>query len=208
MPGTGFTEPLYEMAGQIVIQGRTGGSASTVEGVREVEVYILLAWIALVGAVGAAVNALSADDTRFWPSCIEARGNGRVMRVGLVGHALVGAVAAVAIASAFAVLGWTSSQAPFAAAPAFLAAMATGMAASRCVTAASDTRLLRAALRMACAAPAAHPDTVHALGTARPLEAYRLACDLAPPGLAPLGAGGGDGDDAVVRARRSSRDRC
>ena len=56
--------------------------------------------------------------------------------------------------------------------------------AVRLMIGASERRLLRAALIVASAAPAAHPDTVEALAEAPAADVYAIAQQLAPYGRA------------------------
>jgi len=136
----------------------------------------------IVGAVGGALNALLSGDAGFLPSLTAlSPGSGRVLRVGVVGNAVLGCGAAagplwVIYASGFALAATTW--------PSFLLLGCTGcfigFASSRWMTNEADKLVLRKAVFKAATAPAAHPDTVDEMRVARPYQLYVLTEGLQP----------------------------
>jgi len=138
---------------------------------------VLLASVAAAGAAGGAFNSLLAGERRLWPSRVKAGPSQRITCPALAGSVLAASVAALALDGTL--VASTGAHPPLALILA--AAVVIGFLTSRCVTAASDNRLLRAALCKACAAPAAHRDVTRVIADAPPREAYVIACDLAAP---------------------------
>jgi hypothetical protein len=112
-------------------------------------------------------------------------GNGRlqVIRLGLVANVAIGAAAAFAACYAF--RGFAARPEPAVVGDSALAlfgSLLVGTLAARSATDETDKRLLRAAVRQACVAPAAHPDTVRAIEAISPYDVFIAASELVPPG--------------------------
>lgn len=147
-------------------------------------------WNIVFGAMGGAMNAwLSSDSGLLWswtPAAVDrAR---RLTRLGLPTNLVIGAVAALAVAL---VLELSLDDSRFRRSPAAWAALAAvggfiGLTTTRLVTNEVDKGLLRAAAGYACAAPAAHPDTVQRLVTSPPAVVYAIAAGLMPRHTVPL----------------------
>ncbi len=150
-----------------------------------------LIWVALAGATGGFLNAWVSDNRLLWPSRVEATPRIRIIRPGLAVNVGIGALASMTAARAFAgVASLTTLAAVGDLILGLAAAAAIGVLAARWITNETDKRLLRVAVSKACAAPAAHPDTAHAMELAPPYEVFRTASDLGPPFRTPVSARG------------------
>jgi hypothetical protein len=136
-------------------------------------------WIPVAGAVGGLLNGLVSDNRFFWPRRLAADAPRNIMVPGLALNVLVGGVVATGVFRAF-TDGVSLSDAPQNAPLTVGIAFILGSLAARWMTSETDKRILRAALLRACAAPAAHPDTVKAIASAPPQAALQAANDLAP----------------------------
>jgi hypothetical protein len=115
----------------------------------------------------------------FWPSRLTACGPRTIIIPGLALNVLIGGVIATGVFRVFnggMSVSDAAEQAPLTVGIAFV----LGSLAARWMTNETDKRILRAALLRACAAPAAHPDTVKAMASAPPQAALQAANDLAP----------------------------
>jgi hypothetical protein len=134
---------------------------------------------AIVGGAGGALNAVMTDDLRVLPSYLKTLAFGTsttILRPGLVGNVILGAVAAVLI-----VWGLSESAARETWSFRLLGASAfSGFVTARWASGEADKQLLRCAVSRACVAPAAHPEVVRAIAAARPFKVYTLAEQLMP----------------------------
>lgn len=140
---------------------------------------VLLVWAAVAAAAGGALNVVVSRDYRFWPSVRWDVPGSRVVRPGL----LLGAVAGAGPAGLLVVIGHMITGAAtsvYTIALLVAGSLSLGFVVSRWLTSEMDKRLLRAALRQACAAPAASPDVVRAVLAAAPQRAYELASEMMP----------------------------
>src|SRR5258705_326462 len=127
------------------------------------------AWMLGVGSVGGALNAVLTDNLSWRPSRVMVSSHRRIVRPGLAANIFIGAAAAfgsfLALTGGGCPAGGRSIGSSL---MVVLAGMFIGLAAARWMTNESDKSLLRAAACKACAAPAAHPDTVRAIEVAPP----------------------------------------
>ncbi len=143
--------------------------------------YLAYLCVGLVGGTGGVLNAVVTDNAQLWPLLVRDRASSRIVRPGLLLNAIVGAAASVAV-----FYGVGGSERALAvdsligAFPPLVVTLVAGFLTSRWWTGETDKQLLRAALGNACAAPAAHPDTVRALEISPPYAAYRTTCDMLP----------------------------
>jgi len=141
----------------------------------------LTAWLVLAGATGGILNALLSDNVFLLPHFVSI-GKRRIVRPGLLVNVAVGGLA---IFSAFRALEDVSCSPPIMSGgrllAAVLGAVIMGALSARWVTDEADKRFLRAAVRVASTAPAAHPDTVRAMEVAPPYVVYVTALRLALP---------------------------
>jgi hypothetical protein len=136
----------------------------------------------IVGAVGGALNALLSGDSGLLPSLrLLSPGSTRVLRVGVIGNAIVGCGAATGPLWAMGASGFTADTMSW---PSFLllGCLECFMAfvSSRWMTNEADKLVLRNAVVKAAAAPAAHPDAVGEMQVAAPYELYVLVDRLQP----------------------------
>ncbi len=133
-----------------------------------------------VGSVGGAFNAVLTDNLRWTPSRVMVSSRQRIVRPGLAAN--IGIGAAAAFGSFWALTGGcpAGGRSIGPSLMVVLAGMFIGLAAARWMTNESDKSLLRAAACKACAAPAAHPDTVRAIEVAPPYAVYTTTNDLMP----------------------------
>jgi hypothetical protein len=136
---------------------------------------------ALGGAAGA-VNAALAGNLHMLPRLLRASSSRiEAVQVGLIGNIVIAGAASMACA-----LALTGGGCPIPPANGLAqigaggAAAFIGFAAARWCTNEADKRLLHRAVCKASEAPAAHPDLVMTLETARPLDIYIVANDLMP----------------------------
>ena len=143
-----------------------------------------MSWLMTVALGGAAgvMNAALTGDLRLLPRVIRTTLDRiEAVQVGLIGNVVIGGLASIACVVAIAGAACLTSPAGgLAQLETAGAAVFIGFAAARLCTSQSDTRLLRRAVCKASEAPAAHPDVVTALETARPLAIYRTANELMP----------------------------
>jgi hypothetical protein len=137
-----------------------------------------------IGAAGGALNAMVSDNRRLLPAVIRMPQHSprkRLIRVGLGANVVV---AALASGASFTTLAWFGCAPTLGAAdrlvPIGLIAAFIGFIAARCVTNEVDKSMLHCATWSAAAAPAAHPDTVREIRTARPYDVYCVAEELMP----------------------------
>jgi hypothetical protein len=141
----------------------------------------LLSWVVACGAAGGALNALLSHNVFLLPSRLALSTRVRVVRLGLLANLAIGAAAAIGAYYAFAGLGPARAEVTVGdLALAFFASLLVGAIAARAATDQTDKRLLRAAVSKACAAPAAHPDTVRAIDVISPYAVFVAASELAP----------------------------
>ena len=134
-------------------------------------------WIPVAGAVGGLLNGVVSHNRFLWPCRLAAYSPFNIIRPGLALNVLFGTVAAT---GAFRAFTGDMSETPRNVLLALGIAFVLGSLAARWMTNEADKRILRAALLRACAAPAAHPDTVKAMASAPPHAALEAANDLAP----------------------------
>jgi hypothetical protein len=136
------------------------------------------AWFALAGGIGGVVNAIVSHNLFLWPSRVLPV---KIVRPGLALNIVIGGCASLAAVRAFGGADPAVLTAPAGdLALALVGALFAGILAARWMTNETDTRLLRAAVSRACAAPAAHPDTTRAMEMASPYEVFQTAKDLVP----------------------------
>jgi hypothetical protein len=157
----------------------------------EVEANDMATWTITIGAIGGLIYAVLSDPKHVWPRLIRVGVRRSLPRFGLVGHALIGMIAAglmsIIIPANDGLLSaqtdltwlWASSQLLFA----FLTTSAIGGYA--------DRRFLRLAIRNAASAPAGDAATVRGLDVAAPCDVCVATWKLAPP-LLPMWRGRGD----------------
>ena len=137
---------------------------------------------AVIGGLGGALNAVLSDHTRLFPSVVTLTPGGtRVIRIGIAGNILTGAVVTVCLFWAMQTAGSTLN------ANGSLGFLLLGLidlfisfVSARWVTNEVDKLVLRKAVFKAASAPAAHPDTVDQMAVAPPYALYTLADRLLP----------------------------
>lgn len=134
-----------------------------------------------LGAIGGTLNALLTDNFKLWPSAIRIAADKRIIRPGFIANVSIGAAATLVLFSALAEGGCVvRDRSIWSASMVVVTGMFIGLTAARSVTNESDKRLLRAATCKACAAPAAHPDSVRAIEVGSPYTVYALTDTLIP----------------------------
>ena len=128
-------------------------------------------WFVLAGVAGGVLNALVSDNLFLWPVRIKASPHLCILRPGLVLNIVIGIGASLGARRAFGGLAPTMTIASVGdLLLALIGGVCAGALAARWMTNEADKRLLRAAASKACAAPAAHPDTAHAMEIVPPLR--------------------------------------
>jgi hypothetical protein len=127
------------------------------------------------------LNGFLSDNAFIWPRVIAA-GKNYIMRTGLLLNFLVGGAAMFVVLQLFTgVMCEPPTGLRRHVVLPGLAAVVIGGLTARCMTDAADKRFLRAAVREASGAPAAHPDTVRSMEFAPPHRVYVTALQLAVP---------------------------
>jgi len=134
-------------------------------------------WCALAGGIGGLMNATTSHNLFLWPFRVPPVG---IVMPGLVANIGIGGLAGLAGVRAFCGPAGPATTPAGNLALTLAAALVAGGLAARWLTSEVDVRLLRAAASRACAAPAAHPDTVRAMEIAPPYEVFQTAADLVP----------------------------
>ncbi len=137
-----------------------------------------LGWAWVVGAIGGAINAALTSNLHWWPSFVATGPGRRIARPGLSINVAASGLSAVAVFAALALEGCVVDVRTMG--PGMLVAVGIGLLGARCVTDAVDKRFLREAACRACAAPAAHPDTVRTIQTAAPYAVFIATDELIP----------------------------
>jgi hypothetical protein len=136
----------------------------------------------LLGGVGGALNAALTDNLHLLPLVISVKSpDKQILHIGFVGSVCIGALAAGGTAAALAGTGCVTA-APGAGALTLAtgAGVFLGFVTARWATNEIDKRLLHRAVCKASVAPAAHPDTVRAMETARPMAIFSAVDELTP----------------------------
>jgi hypothetical protein len=135
-------------------------------------------WVFGVGAVGGVINAALTDNLRLWPVRVSSGSARQIGRVGLVINVITAGTGALVVIAALALQGCSVDVRTLGTGT--LVAALIGFLSARCVTDHVDKRLLREAACRACAAPAAHPDTIRAIRHATPYAVLAAADELIP----------------------------
>jgi hypothetical protein len=136
----------------------------------------------IVGGIGGALNAVLSDCAHVLPSLVRlSPGRTRIVRVGILGSVVMGAVTATflswAVHTAGASLRPTSE---FGLVLLGFCNLFIAFVSSRWLTNEVDKLVLRKAVFKAASAPAAHPDVVDEMETAPPYTLYTLVDRLLP----------------------------
>ena len=135
-------------------------------------------WLTLAGALGGGLNALLSDNGFVWPRRAVA-GRHRVLCPGLVLSAVVGGAMTWVVFQAFAANACEPLNGAGGNLLGAVAAVIVGGLSARRLIEAADQRFLRAAVREASSAPAAHPDVLLVVEAAPAHVVYAKARDLA-----------------------------
>jgi hypothetical protein len=135
-----------------------------------------------VGGAGGALNAVLSDHACLLPSVVTlSPGGTRVIRIGIVGNIVTGALAAVGLYWAIQAAGSTlSAKGGLGLVLLGCSNLFIAFVSARWVTNEVDKLVLRKAVFKAASAPAAHPDTVGEMELAPPYTLYTLADRLLP----------------------------
>jgi len=139
--------------------------------------------VALVlGGAGGALNAVLSDHARLLPSVVTlSPGGTRVVRIGIVGNILTGALSAVGLYWTIQAAGSTlSANGGVGLALLGCCNLFIAFVSARWVTNEVDKRVLRKAVFKAASAPAAHPDMVGEMELAPTYTLYTLVDRLLP----------------------------
>lgn len=145
---------------------------------------IPVSWIValVIGGAGGCLNAVLSDHACVLPSLVTlSPGGTRVVRIGIIGNVLVGAVAAACVILALQAAGSTLTANGnvglllLACSDFFVA-----FVSARWVTNEVDKQVLRKAICKAVSAPAAHPDTIGDMEVAAPYAIYTIVDRLLP----------------------------
>lgn len=151
------------------------------------DVWVIIAIVAVAGAVGGVVNALLTDNGFAMPRPEQTTQGFTIFRIGVVGNVIVGAVAAAVSwglygpSSAFIVVGTSPAGTP--PVPATLSvsglftAVLIGIGGARWLTNEVDKRLLKAAAAEAAQGPASSAAAAQ-MAAATPAQALQIAKDL------------------------------
>ncbi|HZM96605.1 MAG TPA: hypothetical protein VFB92_24455 [Vicinamibacterales bacterium] len=136
----------------------------------------------VVGGIGGALNAVLSDHARLLPSIVTLTPGGtRVVRVGIVGNIVTGAMVALCLFWAIQGAGSTlNANGGLGLVLLGLSNLFISFVSARWVTNEVDKLVLRKAVFKAASAPAAHPDTVDQMALAPPYALYTLADRLLP----------------------------
>ena len=136
----------------------------------------------VVGGIGGALNAVLSDHARLLPSIVTLTPGGtRVVRVGIVGNIVTGAVVTLCLFWAVQAAGSTvNANGGLGLVLLGLSDLFIAFVSARWVTNEVDKLVLRKAVFKAASAPAAHPDTVDQMALAPPYALYTLADRLLP----------------------------
>ena len=143
---------------------------------------VALIWFAALGACGGVLNATLAGQIQplLWSTRHETNAT-RAPSLGLVGSAILGAVAVLGGSLVTGACALRAGAEPPSLAVASIAYFTCGFAAARWAGLERSQRLLRQAICIAAGAPAAHPDTIVMLRHASADEIYDAVADLMPP---------------------------
>jgi hypothetical protein len=131
-----------------------------------------------MGMLGGVVNAALTHNLNVWPTFVKIGPNRQVARTGLAINLVTSGAGTLAAFLALALEGCAVDVLSIG--PGTLVAVLVGLLSARCLTDHVDKRLLREAACRACAAPAAHPDTVRTIQKAPPYAVFIAADELMP----------------------------
>jgi hypothetical protein len=136
-------------------------------------------WVVASGMIGGCLSAFASHNARLFPTVVETGiGSRLLLRVGLIVNMCIGAAGSLGVV--LPVILVCAPTAHGSLLPVAIAGVIYGFVAARCVTIVLANRVLRVAVCMASASPAAHPDTVHVLRIAPPEVLYRTVEGLVP----------------------------
>jgi hypothetical protein len=134
-----------------------------------------------VGGMGGGLNAAFSDRARVWPSVVTlSPGCTRVLRIGVLGSLVIGAVAAVFMRWLIYISGTTLHADGFGYALLGFCDFFIAFVSARWITNEVDKLVLRKAVFKAASAPAAHPEVVGEMEMAPPYTLYTLVDRLMP----------------------------
>lgn len=143
-------------------------------------------WFLFGGGLGGVISAVSVNNLRLLPSLATDEGptgvgHRRVMRIGLLLSAAVGALAPALVVAANAdLLDIQAVTAESGFLKVIFSSLLLGFVLARGLAAEIDKGVLRSAVRTAASAPAAHPEVARAIEYAPPYAVYQIASTLVP----------------------------